>query len=174
MRHLRYLLLTILVFNTLLLQASDVKVQLTKEEKDWLKKNPEIKLTMPAYQEPVFFVKNGKAQGIIPDIANEIFKNIGHKISLVPIEKNFSVLLDLDKSGIYGSATVVDKESYKESLVFTQPYYETLLNIFVHKDNANNIISKKNLSGKRVAIMKNHKITIIYFYKVIKSLLYPK
>ena len=160
--YLKTFYLLFIFFNTILFASG---IELTKKEKIWLKQNPHIKLTALTGQPPLVIIdKNGKHTGVLADIFNILSDNIGQKIELVPIKTDIHKAAK--QKGFYGFSTVFKTPKHNREYLFTKEYLSTPFIIFTKDQNIDKIKSEKDLRGKRVALMKNHRAAEEYLNKI--------
>jgi diguanylate cyclase (GGDEF)-like protein len=142
-------------------------ITITKEEKEWIKNNPVVKLASLKYQKPLLFLdEEGHTSGMIQDYFSIFGKAIGIDIiaSIKNDKDDLHETAKLHKN--YGiSAALKDFENDKEYLV-TNPYMSTNYVIFSKKINKEKYKSLKDLEGKRVAIIKEHRVMKDYFSQI--------
>ena len=90
---------------TRIASGQDVTVDLTAEERKWLRQNPRLKFSVSRDQVPYFIDgSEGTQAGIIPEMFDLIGRTIGRDIQLV----GTSAFHDLAKvEGFYGSAATL-------------------------------------------------------------------
>lgn len=142
---------------------SPAKINLTSDEQQWLLEHPRISLVMGDSMEPIVIKQpNGSVVGIIPDFLNYLGDMIGQKLYLTTQEDLKSTHQRVHKENQYGIAVTLDSPERRRAFLFTEPYYQTPLIVFVQKDQIENISSKEDLKGKKVAIVRGHPSTEHY------------
>lgn len=130
---------------------------LSPEEREYLINNPEIGLVGPAHIQPYIIQNNDKRfSGIVPDYLESISKLLNTKIfikEIAPTGKHFEIATSKD---FYGVAITLNAEQVKKQFFLTKPYFHTPYTVFTNTNSAFPISSEKDLSGKRVAVLKNH------------------
>ncbi|AZN35175.1 ATP-binding protein [Iodobacter ciconiae] len=131
------------------------KITLTPEEKIWIKNNKNIKYSAYSDFYPFLFKTNptSKPTGIAVDILDKIERLTGLKF------------IEVNQSGIHNSLSfsgdttdiipiMAMSEERKKEMFFSPPYIQSLWGIITRSDNKN-IRSVNDLSGKKVAFIKN-------------------
>ncbi len=142
------LFLYFLLFWPLLLHSS---IDLTKNERDWIKSHPTILVGGEMDWVPFDFVdKDGSYTGITSDYLNLIAKKSGLNFKVVTgytwaelVEKFKQRELDVLPAVFYSKK----REAYG---IYTKPYYSTTNFLFVKKEST--ISSFEDLKGKKLAI----------------------
>jgi polar amino acid transport system substrate-binding protein len=155
------ILLIILFFNSLVMLEfnQDIfdfvfnKAKLTQEDKEWLKDNSPFLYASDNNAPPLRF-KNGETgeyQGIVPDYIRELSIELGIEINVKPmIWKNALESLENGNSDL---CDMFPSEKRKEKFIFSEIiYYEN--GVLVTSKNNNEIITYKDLDGKKLAIQK--------------------
>lgn len=142
---------------------------LSINEKNWLKKNPIIRVSMTkSMNSYVQFDKNKKIIGFNVELLKMINENIG--VQLVPIvyetwAESYNSVLSLDTDAIMNLSW--SKKREKEDFLYTQSYHYEPYHLIVKKDN-NNILNFSNLNNKVVWARKKS-ITISILKKNVPS-----
>ena len=139
--------------------ASEPMVILTPEEKAWLRENPHIRLTALIDQPPYSMMDvNGKHTGILADVLEHLSNAIGQKVEPELIKHPDLATHEVTKEdGIYGNTTILKSSSHANEYLFTDPFMVTAFTIYVTVKSRNEIRQAADLSGKRVAILRNHR-----------------
>jgi two-component system sensor histidine kinase EvgS len=139
--------------------ASEPMVILTPEEKAWLRENPHIRLATTIDQPPYSMMDvNGRHTGIQADIFEHLSNAIGQKVETEPIKHPELATHGVTKEdGIYGHATILKSSSHANEYLLTDPFMVTAFTIYVTVERRNEIRQAADLSGKRVAILRNHR-----------------
>lgn len=130
------------------------KITLNKEEKEWIKKHPNIKLRTYKYQKPIIFLDNNEVKGIIPDYLKILSKSIGTDIQAVAINSNKKT---------YGLAEIFENVKIDKEYLVTKPYMFTNFLIFASKTDKSKYKNFKDLKYKTVAILKDDEVMKSYF-----------
>jgi len=135
---------------------------LTKEEKNWIKDNPNIKIAMINNFQPFSYIENGKHKGFSVDLLNKISKisGLNFEVKNARWSKTLNSFKDQEVDMISDISYTKERESFS---LFTNPYYEIPIYIFGLK-NDKNYIDNSSLKGKRVGVTKN----IFYKDELIK------
>lgn len=153
--------------NDYIFEPFSENISVTKEEKEWIKNNPVVKLASLKYQKPLLFLdEKGHPLGIIEEYLKIFGKSIGIDIT-ASVKNDQESLQEASKlHGNYGvTVALKDNENDKEYLI-TKPYISTNYVIFCKKTNQDKYESLKDLEGKRVAIIKEHRVMEDYFSKI--------
>jgi polar amino acid transport system substrate-binding protein len=129
------------------------ELKLTQDDKDWLKDNSPFLYASDNNAPPLRFKneETGEYQGIVPDYIRELSIELGVEINVKPmIWRN---ALESLENGDSDLCDMFPSEKRKEKFIFSEPiYYENGV-LVTSKDN-NEIITYKDLVGKRLAIQK--------------------
>ena len=142
---------------------------LTKEEINWIKENPKIKISGDFFWPPYsFYDENGNYIGIIPDIVNEVFKSSGLELEYVKTN-SWADTINLIKDK---KINLIDAISYSSSrgeyLNFSNKYIGAEIVIISNNKETNYINSFNNITDKKIATVKGYfevktkKIPIIF------------
>ena len=148
-------------------EKNKIEKLLTKEEKDFLRKNPIIKVHNELDWPPFNFNLNGKATGYSIDYMNLIASKIGLNIEYVHgyTWDNFLQMIKENKIDVMlNISKTPEREKY---LAFTLPYTKSIDTIFTRK-NENNLKKLNDLNGKTLAVIKG-----FYEEELLKEY-YPK
>ena len=128
-------------------------IELTKEERDWIKQNPQVSVAQVSLFPPFSYKHNGKLVGYEIDLLELISQKTGLDFNIV--DGNWSENINKFKAQ---KIDIISSISYKkereEFTSFTQPYYEIPNVIFV-RDDFGNYKNIKSLTGKKVGIVKD-------------------
>ena len=138
---------------------SPQQIDLTAEERAWLKAHPEITLGFTSEIEPTVIVgEDGALSGVLVDVYDELEKMTGLKVKIeidtwpAVIEKAKDGELD----GILVSSSVLAKSI---GLLHSQRLIKGTHVIFARSDAPFEIHNEKDLIGKRVAVLKGIHVT---------------
>ena len=128
-------------------------VELTAQERAWLKEHPVITAAPDPNWEPVeFFDKEGKYSGMSADYLALMEKRLGIKIKILQLS-SWEEILQKVLNGQVDVATCIAKTPNRmRRLLFTEPYL-TLPSVIVVNDKESGRIGLDNLKGKVVAIL---------------------
>jgi PAS domain S-box-containing protein len=137
----------------------NARISLTPEEHAWLIENPLIKLATLTNQPPFSMIDNdGNHTGMLADILTRLSDVIGQKIVPELVENIVSdTHMVAKKSGIYGSASILNTSRHANEYLLTDPYIMTPFYIYATTKNRSEIRQPANLTGKRVAVPRNHR-----------------
>jgi len=125
----------------------------TKEEKSWIKNNPNIKIAMINNFQPFSYVENGKHKGFSVELLNKISEISG--LTFKVKNGRWSKTLDSFKEQEVDMISDISYTKKRESFsLFTNPYYKIPTYIFGLK-NDKNYTDNSSLKGKKVGITKN-------------------
>ena len=131
-------------------------ISLTADEKDFIKKHPNITLGVDATWAPYVFVKNGKViDGYEYEIIQKINGILGTNITIVPGVWN-DIVTQAKNEKLYGLSVSVASKERAKYFEFTNPNVIIRNNIIVREGNPQNIRSLKDLQGKVIAIQKDN------------------
>ncbi|MCK5152799.1 MAG: transporter substrate-binding domain-containing protein [Spirochaetales bacterium] len=128
------------------------EIDLTEEEKAWLKAHPVIRVgSDPAWKPLEFVENNSEYQGIAIDYLNRIEMSLGVRFQFV--RENWQDLIELAKNqkiDVFSCITKTPDRS--EYLSFTAPYIEIPIGIFTREDIIF-IADISDLTDKKVAVV---------------------
>ena len=146
-------------------QNESLEVSLTPKELDWLRKNPEIRVSNEEAWPPFNFFKDGKPQGLSVEYMNLLAEKLSLKVTFIS-GLTWSELMDMMRSRkldvMLNIVKTADRDKY---ILFTDPYI-TNPNVIVSKFE-NPYETLPELSGKVVALPKG------FFYEEILKNEYP-
>lgn len=155
------------------LKDKNKTINFTKEEIDWIKQNPLLKISGdPNWPPYSFYDENGVHLGMIPDLVNEVFKDSNIKVEYVNTN-SWSESLDLIKKK---KLDLIDAISYYPSrenfLDFSTKYIGTEIVIIANNKESNYINSFNNISDKNIATGKGYLVSeqIKYDFPEIKNI----
>jgi two-component system, NarL family, sensor histidine kinase EvgS len=136
------------------------KINFTKEEIDWIKHTPILKISGdPAWPPYSFYDENENHIGMIPDLVNEVFKDSNIKVEYVKTN-SWSQTLDLIKEK---KIDLIDSISYYPSrdkfLNFSNKYMGTEIVIIANNKESNYVNSLNNISNKIIATGKGYLVS---------------
>ena len=135
-------------------KAIDKNIDLTLEEKNYLKNKEEITMCVDPDLEPFEIInKNGVHEGISADLINLISKKLDIKIRLIPT-KTWEETLNFSKEKKCDILSFLNETpKRKEWLNFTNPIFEDP-NVIVGRNEFDNIEDLSKLQNKTIAIPK--------------------
>ncbi|WP_177428159.1 transporter substrate-binding domain-containing protein, partial [Candidatus Venteria ishoeyi] len=142
-------------------------IDLSHEERTWLKQNPQIKLTTYLDQAPLV-IKNqdGSVSGIIPDLFLHFSQAIGQRIELELFESLSDAHQQHKDKALYGHGTLTKTPLYQRQYLLTDAYLNTPLYVFTHKDNLAFIRQDVDLRGRKISILSDFQAYISYLSKI--------
>ena len=131
-------------------------IELTAEERAWLAQNHTIRVGFWQHP-PFFYIKDGKLVGIAVDFLNKINEITGITFQYENRLDRFSEVLkglkEYKGPDLVGALMpTIEREKY---ILFTEPYFSSPRFIFT-RDDAPFVSSIENLSGKKVAVVKDY------------------
>jgi len=157
MMHKFIFLITLLLFTNLFgFENNTLKVNLTGDEKTWLKANPTITLGSDEQWAPYIIKdKDGNISGYDQDIIDLINKNTGANFKIIVGSWN-DILIKAKKKQIDGLSTSAIHESRKEQFNFSKVYLSSKKVLITANNNPKNINSVDDLKGKKLAYQKGN------------------
>lgn len=125
-------------------------LNLSAEEKVWLKLNPTIKVGVPTDYMPIDYYLDGKYNGIAGHYLNTFAELIGIEIIAVP--GRFDTVYDMIKKGDIDVLNMAKTEERLEKFVFTDAFSNDRDLIYGHRDSAY-VHDIYGLEGKSVAVI---------------------
>lgn len=127
------------------------KIALTVEEREWLKQNPHIKLSVAAeLPSHAIQYKGHGFTGVLPSIFDLLSRSIGQKIGLV------SARLDTAKEEIYGNSAILKTALNDSDYLLTDPYVSTSYYLITTLEKRSQIKAPDGLKGKKIAVLHDH------------------
>lgn len=155
------------------LKEEKKSISFTKEEIDWIKANPKIKISGDAFWPPYsFYDEKGNYIGIVPDLVNEVFKNNGLNLEYIKTD-SWSDTINLIKNK---KIDLIDAISYSSSraeyLNFSNKYIGAEIVIIANNKDDSYVNSFSNITDKNIATVKGYSIIeeIKYDFPQIKSI----
>lgn len=138
--------------------AVGASLELTNEEREWIKMHPQITVANEADWPPFDYIENGKPAGYSIDVVRLIEKKTGLKVKFVN-GFTWQELMQQFKAGKIDllPALFINKKR-QDYILFTKSYYAQPSVMVVHKDNTD-IVNIRALAGKRVAGVKGFSFT---------------
>ena len=125
-------------------------LDLTVEEKEWLKLNPTIKVGVPTDYMPIDYYLDGKYNGIAGHYLNTFADLIGIEIIAVP--GRFDAVYELINKGDIDLLNMAKTEERLDQFVFTDAFSNDRNLIYGHRDTAY-VHDIYGLEGKSVAVI---------------------
>jgi two-component system sensor histidine kinase/response regulator len=136
-------------------QASFSLIDLTQEERKWLKDHPVLRVAPdPDYPPIEFFDKKGRYQGIAADFMRLVAERLGVRLEALKKE-NWTAVLDALRNGevdFLPANTPI--EEFQKEFIFTDTYYEFYDVIITHED-IQGSVRLEDLGGKKVLVAKD-------------------
>ena len=139
--------------------ADSVEIQFTSEERQWLEKNPDIKLSTISNQPP-FSMKgpDGKPSGIHMEIWRHLNSIIGQEVILELTSGSQTIHARAKEKGMYGSSAVLEGKDY----LLTNSYFHTPLYIYAKQKNLSTLNKARDLKDKKIAVLRDHRAMADY------------
>lgn len=142
------------------LKDKNKTINFTKEEIDWIKQNPVLKISGdPNWPPYSFYDEKDVHVGMIPDLVNEVFKDSNIKVEYVKTN-SWVESLDLIKQK---KIDLIDAISYYPSrenfLDFSTKYIATEIVIIANNKEPNYVNSFNNISNKNIATGKGYLVS---------------
>ncbi len=137
-------------------QAAATNLNLSQEEKDWLKAHPVIRLAIDKDFAPYEWIdSNGDYLGLTADYIHKVEQRLGIKFAIEK-DKPWSETLAMAKRGEVDVVSDVNQTPERERyLNFTDPHVSIPV-IIVNEEKAGFIGSLQHLNGKRVAVEQSY------------------
>ncbi len=136
-------------------QTSFSLIDLTEEERKWLKDHPVLRVAPdPDYPPIEFFDKKGTYQGLAADFMRLVAERLGVRLEAVKKE-NWTAVLDALRNGevdFLPANTPI--EEFQKEFIFTDTYYEFYDAIITHED-IQGSVRLEDLGGKEVLVAKD-------------------
>jgi formate hydrogenlyase transcriptional activator len=142
----------------ILLPEQPRQIELTPEEQAWLAENHNIRVTFSDHA-PYFYLKDGKVVGLSVDFLNTISEISGIKFQHEnKLHQWTDELKGIEEHTGPDLLTAIRSTPEREKVIlFTEPYINSPRFIFT-RDDAPFVSSIENLSGKKVAVVKDYAI----------------
>ena len=161
--------LFLIFFNTLVLakenhysnqkpsKTTSYSINLTQEEKEWLKKHPVIKIGIDDKWAPIEFVdQKGVYQGLAADYYQKLEEILGVKFEVNTPKKNWADILEsVEKRELDLISCAVSTKPREKYATFTKPFLVFPLSI-VTQNNVNYIRNLNEIGDKKVVVVKNY------------------
>ncbi|MGB5868201.1 MAG: transporter substrate-binding domain-containing protein, partial [Arcobacteraceae bacterium] len=132
-------------------------LNLTKEELEFLKKHPILKVSSELDYAPWDFVKDGESMGYSVDYVKLLASKLGIKVEFV--QDRWSELIKKIENKEIDIAHSMYKNNSRKGVSYTNKYKTVINAIFVHEENSN-IKSSKDLDFKSISIPKGDSIIV--------------
>jgi len=137
-------------------EKSDTSLKLTNEEKQWIIKNPVVRIAAEKDYPPFDFVYKGSPTGYSIELLKLITKKAGLKTAYYI--DTWDNLLKKVKSGNIDIIHTLDKTDERQKFInFTNAYSKTYRAVFVNEVTTD-IEEDKDLTGKKVGVIKGEDI----------------
>ena len=142
-------------------------IELSAEEREWLKQNPHIRFSTLTDQPPVTMKDSeGRHVGIISDIFSHLSRAIGQELETELLDDNTKVHSHAKAKGMYGSSAIFKTPQHQKEYLLSDPYLVTPFYVFTTKNKLSVFKQANDLKGKRVAIPRGHRAIADYLNKI--------
>ena len=148
------------------------KISFTEEEKKWLKKNPVISITGNPKWPPASFYENQRYQGIIADYLLQITQLTGLKFEYRQSSDWSNALNEIREKRIDMLDAVTMENTLADKMLFSSPHLK-INNAIITLENMGYIDSLKDISDKRIAILKSYSIAQVIYQQFPEIKLQP-
>ena len=139
------------------LAVADPTIALTPEERAWLHANPHVKLALDPHSGPTQFADaQGKADGIIPEIAQHLSRAIGQEIEFELKREKETIHEAARRPGVYGLASGFRTPKTESMYRLTDAYMTTPFYVITEKQKRQAIRQAADLKGRTVAVPEGH------------------
>ena len=129
------------------------KINLTKKEKDFIKKHPKIRVHNEKAWAPFNFYDKGRARGLSIDYIKAITKKVGIEIEFIS-GPSWNKFINMSKNKeIDVMLNIVQSPARDKFLNFTEPYSELMQSLYIKKG-ATPITKTEELFGKTFVVPK--------------------
>lgn len=135
-------------------------IELTKGEKDWIKKHPVVKVSNELDWAPFDFYKNGNPSGYSIDIIRKLFKTLGLKAEFVQGSTWSELLERFERKEIDLMHVMSKTEMRAKKFIYSNPYMDQTYSFMIQTKDTT-IKSEIDLDGKRIAAGKDWHIVDI-------------
>ncbi|MCF8127650.1 MAG: transporter substrate-binding domain-containing protein [Deltaproteobacteria bacterium] len=151
-------------------ETAAATVQLSPEERKWLKAHPQITMAFDGDYAPYSFQnEKGEFKGIAVDVAQELARRLGIKLNVYP-EGAWKRLYDAAQQGnVDVIATLVLRPEREKLFEFSQPYISIAQYIITRKEDGG-ISTREQLNGKTLALVKGYATTdqVLHEFPTVK------
>lgn len=137
------------------------KVQLTDEQRNWIKDNPVVKATNNMDLVPFDFVREGQSMGFAISYLDLVANKVGLEIEYVNNESWDTLLGQIKRQEIDITHSLLQNAERDQFLNFTEPYLDIPVVNFGRKG-APRINSLEDLIGRKIGVIQGWAITDFY------------
>jgi formate hydrogenlyase transcriptional activator len=150
--------ITAILAKWILLPEQPKQIELTPEEQTWLVEHPLVR-TRFNLQPPYMYIEDGKTAGMTADLLSKISEMVNITFEIEKTPYLWSDLLDglVRHKDVDMMPAIMATPEREKSILFTEPYVTSPRFIFT-RDDALFIASIEELSGRSVAVAKNHAV----------------
>jgi len=150
-----------------LISAKKHTINLTAEEREWLKQNPHIRFTTLTNQQPFTMKdKDGMHAGIMADLFAYLSRAIDQPIEHELLEINSKIHIRTRETGIYGTSAAFNTPQNQKSYLLSDPYFFSPFYVFTTKNKRALFKQANDLRGKKVVIPRGHRALAAYLDKI--------
>ena len=136
------------------------QIVLANDELEWIKNNPEIRIAFDENYPPYSFKnKQGEFVGIAVDVARELARRLGLKLSIYPSGQWDKIYQEALNKNIDTIATMVKIPEREKWFEFTRPYISLSQYVITRKTLLSKFENKSSLSGNKIALIENYSTT---------------
>ncbi|MBU0925262.1 transporter substrate-binding domain-containing protein [bacterium] len=141
------------------LKEKNSSISFTKEEFDWIKANPSIKISGdPLWPPYSFYDDKNNYIGIIPDLVSEVFKNINIKLDYIKTDSWSDTISLIQEKKIDLIDAISYSETRSEYLNFSNKYVGAEIVIIANNRNDNYVNSFNTISHRKIATVKSYSV----------------
>lgn len=148
-------ILTTLTTTGVAADQSPTELELTQNERQWLKENPSVKFTGdPNWLPYEAFDANGNYKGIVSEHLKLIAKTTGLNFKMSP-SKTWTESTEKAKQGLVDILSETDDSDLKSHLNFTSPYISNPI-VIAMSNRENYVESINNIKNRKIALIKDY------------------
>jgi ABC-type amino acid transport substrate-binding protein/serine phosphatase RsbU (regulator of sigma subunit) len=156
---LKRILLVIIIFFGAFSNLHSQPIELTEEEKDWLKYHPVIYHGYDASWQPIEFIdENGKYAGIASGVLRLLEKKLNVKFEPKKCDSWDDAMHKLKRKEVLILPALMENEERSQFMVFTKPYQEFGF-VIITQAEGEFVGGITDLIGKKLALPKGYYIT---------------
>ncbi|MGD9623665.1 MAG: transporter substrate-binding domain-containing protein [Arcobacter sp.] len=130
-------------------------ISLTKEEENFLKEHPTIKIASDKFYPPLDYIKNNKPTGYSIELIEILLKSLGFNVEF-KIDGNWDNQIESFKKGELDILTsIFESNFYKENSILTNSYLKAQ-DVIIVRNGEDSIQNAYDLKGKIIALPKGY------------------
>ncbi|WP_072681489.1 transporter substrate-binding domain-containing protein [Arcobacter sp. LA11] len=142
-----------------IIPKQDLKINLTKQEKDWLSSHGKIKISGDTFWPPYSFLdKDGKYVGMVPDLVSIITKKINLDIEYKNKENWADTIAAMKNKELDMIDAISYSKSRAEFMNFSTKYFAAEIVIIANKNNDKYVNSLMSIKNKKIATVKGYSV----------------